>query len=102
MHIGREKTALKSECMLFPSLASVKKTAAQKEELTEGPNDELPPPLVEPKNSNLSHKDLTELYTNSPLTNNFNVTDGFVSFTTQFKYLDNILDFNLEDDADIS
>jgi hypothetical protein len=43
-----------------------------------------------------------ELYDLDPQTNNFDVTDGFVSYTKHFKYLGTIISYSLRDDTDIN
>jgi hypothetical protein len=42
-----------------------------------------------------------KLYDLDPQTNNFDVTDGFVSYTKHFKYSGTIISYSLQDDTDI-
>ena len=43
-----------------------------------------------------------ELYDSDPNTDDFDVIDGFVSYTKHFKYLGTIISYSLRDDSDIN
>ena len=111
MHIGRDGTASKTECVFFPSpnffrnivpsnaLAEEAEESAVHDDCVEGMLTDAERRQYESEKSRIAREDVA--YDELAETQSIPVMDGYVTFTRHFKYLGSYISYNLRDDFDV-